>query len=241
MQDAIFADSRLAELYDVIEGERIDLSPYVAMMDELGARTILDVGCGTGTFACLLARAGHVVVAVDPAGASLDVARSKPGAELVTWVDGDIASVSRGGFDAVVMTGNVAQVFVTDDEWTRTLAAARSALQPQGHLVFETRDPSRQAWLSWNRAETLARLGLDDGRSVQTWVVVTDVSGPLVTFVWTFRFGIDDVVTSESTLRFRSRSEVESTLLDAGFEVRDVRDAPDRPGSELVFVATPSP
>jgi len=76
---------------------------------------------------------------------------------------------------------------------------------------------------------------------VQTWVDVTDVSGPLVTFVWTFRFGIDDVVTSESTLRFRSRSEVESTLLDAGFEVRDVRDAPDRPGSELVFVATPSP
>jgi 2-polyprenyl-3-methyl-5-hydroxy-6-metoxy-1,4-benzoquinol methylase len=139
--DAIFANARLAELYDVIEGERGDLSVYVAMMDELGARSILDVGCGTGTFACQLARAGYDVVAVDPAVASLDMARSKPGAERVTWVAGNIASVSRDGFDAVVMTGNVAQVFLTDDDWNQTLAAARSALNPRGRLVVETREP----------------------------------------------------------------------------------------------------
>jgi SAM-dependent methyltransferase len=239
--DAIFANARLAELHDVIEGERDDLSVYVAMMDELGALSVLDVGCGTGTFACRLARAGHDVVAVDPAVASLDIARSKPGAERVTWLAGDIAIVSRDGFDAVVMTGNVAQIFLTDDDWNQTLAAARSALLPRGHLVVETRDPSRQAWQSWNRAETYAHLDLDDGRSLETWVDVTDVAGPWVTFVWTFRFGVGDVLTSESTLRFRTRSEVELSLRDTGFDVSEVRDAPDRPGSEFVFVATPTP
>jgi hypothetical protein len=38
-------------------------------------------------------------------------------------------------------------------------------------------------------------------------------------------------------LRFRTRDEIERSLADAGFIVEDVRDAPDRPGCEFVFVA----
>jgi hypothetical protein len=45
------------------------------------------------------------------------------------------------------------------------------------------------------------------------------------------------VETSDSTLRFRSRPEIASSLREAGFAVEDVRDAPDRPGRELVFIA----
>ncbi|URN18924.1 SAM-dependent methyltransferase, partial [Streptomyces sudanensis] len=44
-------------------------------------------------------------------------------------------------------------------------------------------------------------------------------------------------LTSESTLRFRRREEVEADLVARGFVVEDVRDAPDRPGREFVFVA----
>ena len=46
-----------------------------------------------------------------------------------------------------------------------------------------------------------------------------------------------DVLTSDSTLRFRERPEVERDLAAAGYVLEDVRDAPDRPGRELVFVA----
>jgi len=45
------------------------------------------------------------------------------------------------------------------------------------------------------------------------------------------------VITSRSTLRFRSRYQIESSLTRSGFVVDEVRDAPDRPGRELVFVA----
>jgi hypothetical protein len=45
------------------------------------------------------------------------------------------------------------------------------------------------------------------------------------------------VLTSDSTLRFRSRVEVEDSLAAAGFVTVEVRDAPDRPGRELVFIA----
>ena len=79
MADAIFEDPRLARLYDVFDGDRSDLDAYLAVATELGASTVLDVGCGTGVFALLLAARGIEVVAVDPAGASLDVARGKPG------------------------------------------------------------------------------------------------------------------------------------------------------------------
>jgi len=42
---------------------------------------------------------------------------------------------------------------------------------------------------------------------------------------------------SDSTLRFRDRAEVEAILATHGFDTLDVREAPDRPGHEHVFVA----
>jgi len=45
------------------------------------------------------------------------------------------------------------------------------------------------------------------------------------------------VVISDSTLRFRSRGEVESSLVAHGYRALDVREAPDRPGREFVFIA----
>jgi len=86
--DPIFAEPRLAEVYDPLDPDRSDLDAYAAMVDELGAHSVLDIGCGTGTFACLLARRGLTVTAVDPADASLAVAATKPGAERVRWLRG---------------------------------------------------------------------------------------------------------------------------------------------------------
>ena len=65
-----------------------------------------------------------------------------------------------------------------------------------------------------------------------------NVQLPLVSFRYTFVFRKDgSVMTSESTLRFRTRSEMAETLSRAQFTVEVVRDAPDRPGLEFVFIA----
>jgi 2-polyprenyl-3-methyl-5-hydroxy-6-metoxy-1,4-benzoquinol methylase len=63
--DEIFANPRLAAVYDLFDDDRRDLDAYVAIADELDAETVLDVGCGTGSLAVLLAARGRTVVGVD--------------------------------------------------------------------------------------------------------------------------------------------------------------------------------
>jgi SAM-dependent methyltransferase len=79
--DALFSEPRLAELYDPLDADRRDLDAYLAMAGEFDAATVVDIGCGTGTLACLMAQRGLTVTGVDPAAASLEVARRKRGAD----------------------------------------------------------------------------------------------------------------------------------------------------------------
>jgi len=51
MADELFEHPRLAVIYDSFESDRSDLEAYASMVDESGARSVLDIGCGTGTFA----------------------------------------------------------------------------------------------------------------------------------------------------------------------------------------------
>jgi SAM-dependent methyltransferase len=238
MPDAIFANPRLAGIYDALDPDRSDLDAYAAMAAEFGARSVLDVGCGTGTFACMLAGRGLEVTGVDPAEASLAVARTKSGAEAVRWLHGDATGLPPLRVDLAVMTGNVAQVFTTDEEWSATLRGVHTALAPGGRLVFETRDPARQAWLGWTREQSFTRRDIDGAGVVRSWHELTDVSGELVSFRSVVVFEADGaVLTSDSTLRFRDRDEVAASLAAHGYRLGEVRDAPDRPGLELVFVA----
>jgi SAM-dependent methyltransferase len=236
--DAIFAHPRLARIYDAFDGDRGDLTAYLDIADELGADRVLDVGCGTGSLAILLAGSGREVVGVDPAEASLEIAKSKDRTTRITWVHGDAGMLRALGADLAVMTGNVAQVFLTDDDWFEALQGIHAALRPGGHLVFETRRPERRAWEDWAADAAQVTLDVPGTGSVERRLEVTDVDLPFVSFRHTYRFLTDGtVLTSDSTLRFRGRAEVEASLTALGFQVRDVREAPDRPGREFVFIA----
>ena len=238
MPDEIFENPRLTQIYDVFDGERTDLVHYLAIARELKAQTILDIGCGTGSFSDLLASKGFDVTGLEPANASLEMAKLKPFASKINWVLGDMLKISDLHVDLAVMTGNVAQVFVTDAEWVQTLEAIHRVLHDKGYFVFEVRDPSKKVWLEWAKENTYQRLNVPEVGYVEGWCDVQDVSGDLVTFVWTYHFEEDGAsISSESTLRFREKEDIESSLLKTGFSIKDIRDAPDRPGKEFVFIA----
>ncbi|MEW2301182.1 class I SAM-dependent methyltransferase [Streptomyces sp. NPDC006655] len=238
MADECYGHPRLAAVYDALDPDRGDLDPYLRLAEEFEVRRVLDIGCGTGVFALLLAERGAEVVGVDPARASLDVARGKPGAERVAWICGDTTALPPLRADLATMTGNVAQAIADPQAWRAALRGAYDALRPGGHLVFETRVPGRRAWEEWNRESSYRVTEIPGTGTVESWVELVEVREPLVTFRWTYAFAADGLVlTSDSTLRFRERREAEADLTAHGFVVEDVREAPDRPGREYVFIA----
>jgi hypothetical protein len=100
------------------------------------------------------------------------------------------------------------------------------------------RSSGDRGWERWNRDATYESTTIADAGPVTSWTDVTTIDGPLVTFRTTWIFAADgETLTSTSTLRFRRRAELEDDLTRHGYLVPDVRDAPDRPGRELVFLA----
>ena len=139
------------------------------------------------------------------------------------------------------MTGNVAQVFLTDEHWKSNLISIRKTLNPEAHLVFEVRDPAQKAWLDWNREKTYRRLNIPNVGYVEEWNELIDVTDQLVSFCWTYVFESDGaIIKSDSVLRFRKKISIEQSLTECGYEVKEIREAPDRPNKEIVFIATPA-
>ncbi|WP_167475460.1 class I SAM-dependent methyltransferase [Nocardia arthritidis] len=239
MPDPLFAHPRLAAVYDAFDGPRHDLPAYLGIADELDARRVVDIGCGTGCLAILLADGGRTVTGVEPAAASLDIARAKDPDRRITWLEGDATTVPAVAADLALMTGNAAQCILSDDEWMLSLRRIHAALRPGGHLVFETRRPERRAWEDWAADPgpvTVDVAGIGPVRQLRT---VTDVRLPFVSFRVEYRFESDGaVLVSDSTIRFRDRDEIDASLAANDFRVLDVREAPDRPGREFVFIAT---
>jgi hypothetical protein len=136
------------------------------------------------------------------------------------------------------MTANVAHVFLTDEDWAATLGGVPAALRPGGHLVFEVRNPTGRAWERWTRENTYQSLDVPGVGRVETWWDLGEVNGPLVSYRRTYVFAADGTtLVSDSTRRFWTREEIEDSLRAADYTLAEVRDAPDRPGREWVFIA----
>ena len=122
--DALFSLPRLAAVYDPLDPDRPDLEVYAAIAAEFRARSVLDTGAGPGRF-CLPARVpGFRRCGSRSRVASLDIARGKPFADRFRWVRGFADLLPPLSVDLATMTGNVAQVYVSDEEWAAVLAAA---------------------------------------------------------------------------------------------------------------------
>lgn len=236
--DQLYTHPVLAELYDLLDPDRSDLDFYRQIISKLPVRSVLDIGCGTGVFACQMATAGYQVTGVDPASASLTVAQRKAGAEQVRWILGTALDLEGHLADAAVMTANVAMVFVSDEDWLLNLQAIAKNLNPGGYLIFEARRPEVRAWEGWTEESTRETQMVKPYGRVTSWVDVLSFTDKCLTFRETFVFEDSaKELFSESVLRYRSRQAFEDSLSQSGFKILQVLDAPDRPGRQLVFVA----
>ncbi|MBZ5639106.1 MAG: class I SAM-dependent methyltransferase [Acidobacteriia bacterium] len=104
----------------------------------LAGSRILDAGCGTGSLAIALSKAGYTVTGVDLSEALLEVARAKDDRKAVRWVQGDLAELDLGEtFDAITSVADVLNHLETLDEWERVLGRLALHLAPGGYLFFD--------------------------------------------------------------------------------------------------------
>lgn len=227
---AEFNDPRLAELYDVQFGWTREDDFFLSVVAETPAARVLDLGCGTGRLALAMAAAGHRVTGVDPAGASLAIARRKPGADAVRWVEGTSRVLGEHAFDVTTMTSHVAQFVVTDADWHALLADLRRALVPGGRLVFDTRDPRARHWEAWNPRDRSDIFTLDDGPTVHIWSEVTGIDGLLVSSAIHYEFSEGTALAATATLRWRTEAELRSSLTTHGFALEQIYGGWNRDG-----------
>lgn len=237
-----YTDPRLVVLYDIENKRGADTEFYLSLASEIDARTIVDLGCGTGLLAVELALDGRRVIGVDPAHGMLGIARRKRGAEQVTWIEGDSSAIGTPDADLVIMTGNVAQVFLGDAAWRATLHDIYRALRPGGVLAFESRNPADRGWERWTPEATHEEFDSPNG-PMASWLEVVGVNGNRVQFVGHNVFkSTGEVVSVGDELIFRSRAELAASLNKAGFVVEHVygdwhRGAFTDDSRTMVFVA----
>jgi len=127
-------------------------------------RTILDLGCGTGSHAFLLAQRGYEVMGIDRSEEMLAAARAKVTPVLErsnapTFQCGDIRNLDLGRtFDAVIAMFAVVSYMITNADLLATLRAARQHLAHGGLFVFD----------AWFGPAVLAERPTDRYKIIQT-------------------------------------------------------------------------
>jgi SAM-dependent methyltransferase len=104
------------------------------LLAKRGARTVLDLACGTGSQVCCLARRGFRVTGRDISPAMVKIARGKsPRADLRT---GDMRTHRGTPVDAVLTISN-AVGHLTKSDFARAMRNIRGNLRPGGVYVFD--------------------------------------------------------------------------------------------------------
>ncbi len=233
----IWEDS--ARWYDLMNPWRPCDDFYLALV--MDARSVLDVGCGTGTLLKKARDAGHSgrLCGLDPDPAMLCQAQTRAD---IQWVLADAASANWDRtFELAVMTGHAFQVLISDDDLRRALRAIRNALVEGGRFAFETRHPQARAWEDWHGSSFEVRN--PEGEIATVSYIVHDITPGVVRLSETltgrwWKEGHTDV----GQLRFVSPEALAALLDEAGFVIEeqfgDWNREPIGPGSkEIITIA----
>ncbi len=212
-----YGDPELATLYDLDNPGGPDHAFYRALADELDARSIVHLGCGTGLLTRSFYATGRTVVGVDPSPTMLAVARSRRDADRVRWVEGDATAIPQtGDVDLVVCTGNAVQ-HIGPEELPTALTHVAGALKTGGVFSFESRDPAAREWEQWTPEVTAGDRQTAFGH-LREWLEVTEVDEDrrVVFDAHNVVDGGEDRVYT-TVLHFRTADEFADELASAGF------------------------
>ena len=136
---------KFARFYDVLTGhkdyaaEAAAVSRWVSATAGFRALHILEVGCGTGKHARLMAEGGHQITAIDIAADMIAIARETPSS--VRFLAADVATLNEGNFDLALSLFNVVNCILSFDALEDFFREIASRLAPGGKFLFECWNP----------------------------------------------------------------------------------------------------
>ena len=118
-----------ADVYDDWYGTVTDIDATATAVTRLAARhpelPVLELGVGTGRLALAIAAHGTKVIGIDSSPAMLDRLRSKPGAEHIDNIEGDMVDDLPRTPTSKVMKAALRARGVTPTAWDREAAQPR--------------------------------------------------------------------------------------------------------------------
>ena len=233
MDNATSFYDALAPMFDVMTDWDARLAaegPFLAaLLEEAGARRVLDAACGSGGHAIWLARQGYAVAGADVSPGMIALAREKAAAAGVD-VPFVIAPLSNlqpptsnlqppTPFDAVLCLGNSLPHLLTQADLIIALRGMAAMLRPGGVLVLQNLNYD----LRWQRQPRwfMAQGGELDGQEVLVWRFADyDVPAGRIAFhIALFRKGAPDwrVEVHTTPQRPLFRDDLLAALAEAGF------------------------
>lgn len=166
-----YNQAELAVLYDDENGWDVSADFYRDLAQRIGANSLLDLGCGTGTVTRGIVRAiGGSGFGVDPAAPMLDVARRNTTDEAIEWIVGDAREIRLGRqFDLIIMTGHAFQAFLTEADQIALFRTVAAHLAPEGRFAFDSRNPAAREWLEWRMAGSKRMVETRAYGAVEIW------------------------------------------------------------------------
>ena len=218
MQDRLFQDPELVRFYDAENGWGDDTRFCLKLAER--ARSVLDLGCGTGLLAAALGPEREVW-GIDPAAAMLEVARSRPGGSAVTWLKADGRSVRLGRhFDLIVLTGHAFQCFLTDADQRAVCETIAAHLAPEGSFIFDSRNPAREEWREWVPELSRRVFDLPEMGQVSAWNDVNhDPATAVVSYDTVYEVDGGHRWQATSRIRFATKDNIQHAICNAGLVV----------------------
>ncbi len=124
--------------FDVDYEKMADFIQWRMKENGLESGLVLDLACGTGTLTLALAHRGYEMLGADSSEDMLTVARQKPGAENILFLNQPMEDFELyGTVDAIVCVLDSINYLTDPDALAKTFALCANYLNPDGLLIFD--------------------------------------------------------------------------------------------------------
>jgi len=209
------------------------------------AQTILDLGCGTGRHAILLASENYNVHGIDMSVEMLSVARQSENTNGLKFSCGDVRTLRlKEKFDVVISLFHVMSYQTTNEDLKKSIVTAYEHLNSEGIFVFD-------CW--YGPAVLFLKPSVRVKRLENEELMVTRIAEPVlhpnenivdVNYQVFIREKLNDttvVLTESHPMRYLFKPEIEELIACVGFKMLSceefmTRKAPSSESWNVVFV-----